>query len=63
MPLLKEDRYTLADALTWDKRERIELIDGAPVAEAEQLSLFGAEERPRLAEVKEVAAECLASAM
>jgi len=31
MPLLKEDRYTLADALTWDKRERIELIDGAPV--------------------------------
>lgn len=39
------------------------LIDGAPVAEAEQLSLFGAEERPRLAEVKEVAAECLASAM
>ncbi len=27
MPLLKEDRYTLADALTWDKRERIELIE------------------------------------
>ena len=31
MPLPKEDRYTLADALTWDERERIELIDGAPV--------------------------------
>ena len=31
MPLLKEDRYTLADALTWAKRERIELLDGAPV--------------------------------
>ena len=39
------------------------LIDGAPVAQAEQLSLFGTEDRPRLAEVKEVAAECLASAM
>lgn len=31
MPLPKESRYTLADALTWDERERIELIDGAPV--------------------------------
>ena len=39
MPLLKEDRYTLADALTWDKRERIELIDGAPVMMAPPLRL------------------------
>ena len=31
MPLPKEDRYTLADVLTWDEQERIELIDGAPV--------------------------------
>lgn len=39
MPLLKEDRYTLADTLTWDKRERIELIDGAPVMMAPPLRL------------------------
>ena len=31
MPLPKEDRYTLADALAWDEQDRIELIDGAPV--------------------------------
>ena len=31
MPLPREERCTLADVLTWDERERIELIDGAPV--------------------------------
>ncbi|MBM6926929.1 Uma2 family endonuclease [Pseudoflavonifractor phocaeensis] len=31
MPLPKEHRYTLADALTWEEQERIELIDGAAV--------------------------------
>jgi len=31
MPLPLENRYTLADALTWDEQERIELIDGYPV--------------------------------
>lgn len=31
MPLPKEKRYTLADALTWDESERIELIYGDPV--------------------------------
>ena len=31
MPLPQEKRYTLADALTWDESERIELIDGYPV--------------------------------
>ena len=31
MPLPKEDRYTLADALTWGEQDHIELIDGAPV--------------------------------
>lgn len=31
MPLPKEDHYTLADVLTWNEQERIELIDGAPV--------------------------------
>lgn len=31
MPLPKENRYTLADALTWDEQEHIELIEGAPV--------------------------------
>ena len=31
MPLPMEERYTLADALTWDERERIELIFGIPV--------------------------------
>lgn len=30
MPLPMEERYTLADALTWDESERIELIDGVP---------------------------------
>ena len=30
MPLPREKRYTLADALTWDESERIELIYGAP---------------------------------
>ena len=31
MPLPQEKRYTLADALTWDESERIELIYGVPV--------------------------------
>lgn len=31
MPLPQEKRYTLADALTWDESDRIELIDGNPV--------------------------------
>lgn len=31
MPLPQEKRYTLADALTWDEQERIELIYGDPV--------------------------------
>ena len=31
MPLPKEERYTLADVLTWDEQERAELIDGAAV--------------------------------
>ncbi|MBM6897944.1 Uma2 family endonuclease [Pseudoflavonifractor capillosus] len=31
MPLPKEERYTLADALVWDEEDRIELIDGVPV--------------------------------
>ena len=30
MPLLQEKRYTLADAMTWDESERIELIYGDP---------------------------------
>ena len=28
MPLPTEKRYTLADTLTWDEQERIELIYG-----------------------------------
>jgi len=31
MPLPQQAYYTLADALTWDEQERIELIDGDPV--------------------------------
>ena len=31
MPLPMEKHYTLADALTWDEQERIELIYGDPV--------------------------------
>lgn len=31
MPLPQEARYTLADALTWEEQDRIELIDGYPV--------------------------------
>lgn len=31
MPLPKEERYTLADVLTWDEQERAELIDGTAV--------------------------------
>ena len=31
MLALKEERYTYADALTWDESERIELIYGEPV--------------------------------
>ena len=27
----EKERYTLADALTWDEQDRIELIDGYPV--------------------------------
>ena len=30
MPLPQENRYTLADALSWDEQERIELIYGYP---------------------------------
>lgn len=30
MPLPKENRYTLADALAWPEQERAELIEGAP---------------------------------
>ena len=30
MPMLQEKRYTLADALTWDESEHIELIYGNP---------------------------------
>ena len=30
MPLPQEKRYTLADALTWDESEHIELIYGDP---------------------------------
>lgn len=31
MPLPQEKRHTLADALTWDEQERVELIYGNPV--------------------------------
>lgn len=31
MPFPREDRFTLADALTWDEQERVELIEGVPV--------------------------------
>ena len=31
MPLPQESRYTMAEALTWDEQDRIELIDGYPV--------------------------------
>ena len=31
MPLPGEERYTFADALTWDESERMELIEGVPV--------------------------------
>lgn len=31
MPLPQEARYTLADALTWDEQDHVELIDGYPV--------------------------------
>ena len=31
MPLPQEARYTLADALTWDEQDHIELIDGYPM--------------------------------
>ena len=34
MPLPMGKRYTLADALTWDEQERIELIDGYPIMQA-----------------------------
>ena len=39
------------------------LIDGAPVAQAEQLSLFGGSSGVEIRKVKEAAAECLSSAM
>lgn len=32
MPLPKENRYTLADVLSWPEEERAELIEGAPVS-------------------------------
>ncbi len=31
MPSSKEERYTFADALTWDESERMELIEGVPM--------------------------------
>lgn len=31
MPLPKESHYTLADVLSWEEPDRVELIDGAPV--------------------------------
>ena len=31
MPLPQEKHYTYADYLTWDEREHVELIEGAPV--------------------------------
>lgn len=31
MPVLKENGYTYADYLSWDKKERVELVDGTPV--------------------------------
>lgn len=31
MALPKEERYTYADYLEWDEKERVELIDGAPL--------------------------------
>ena len=31
MQLPREKRYTLADALTWNEHDRIELIEGYPV--------------------------------
>ena len=31
MPLPQEERYTLADALDWPEKLRIELIEGKPV--------------------------------
>ena len=31
MPLPKEERYTLSDALTWDEREHSELLEGTPI--------------------------------
>ena len=40
MPLPMEKRYTLADALTWDEQERIELIYGDPVMMAPSPTRF-----------------------
>ena len=31
MALPREERYTYADYLEWDEKERVELIDGAPL--------------------------------
>ena len=31
MPLPKEERYTLSDALKWDEQEHIELLEGTPI--------------------------------
>lgn len=31
MPLPKEDRYTMADVLSWDEQKHTELIEGVPV--------------------------------
>lgn len=31
MPLPREDRYTMAEVLTWDEHEHTELIEGTPV--------------------------------
>lgn len=39
MALPQENRYTLADVLTWDEQDRIELIDGYPVMMAPPVRL------------------------
>ena len=39
------------------------LIDGAPLAKAEQLTLFGTSSAPSQAELLEVASECVSQAI
>ena len=40
----KEDRYTLADAMTWNEDERTELISGLPVMMAPPSRIHRSEE-------------------